>query len=300
MEYLPDDPNEDDPKLKERTEKKLKEFREYIVDKGVVLMLVKVLLSLKYAENKPRNPIKIIRDYFGKYHDPRWDEMSALKEKIILYNNENAKLLEQAMILEDELKNLKRTKRIDKLFDSFELDKNGLISTKTIIELLTGNKKFDVDEKFDKRILGYTSEDIGGNFFRITYFLPADMHNGNADESAKLLAAGKAFSVSLRKAEDIFGANADQVRAYLDQVALTQGYTTEGIRMNLSEFALYSDADMKTIVDGGMIETDAKLAAFGSVATPVAPAPAPIAAPVVQQVVTETPVAPVAPDAAGS
>ena len=150
MEYLPDDPNEEDPKTKEKTEKKLKEFREYIVDKGVVLMFVKVLLSLKYAEKKPRNPIKVIRDYFGKYHDPRWDEMSALKEKIILFNNENAKLLEQAMKLEDELKTLKRTKRIDKLFDSFELDKNGLISTKLIMELLTGNKKYDVDEKFDK------------------------------------------------------------------------------------------------------------------------------------------------------
>ena len=150
MEYLPDDPNEEDPKTKEKTEKKLKEFREYIVDKGVVLMFVKVLLCLKYAEKKPRNPIKVIRDYFGKYHDPRWDEMSALKEKIILFNNENAKLLEQAMKLEDELRTLKRTKRIDKLFDSFELDKNGLISTKLIIELLTGNKKYDVDEKFDK------------------------------------------------------------------------------------------------------------------------------------------------------
>ena len=150
MEYLPDDPNEEDPKVKEKTEKKLKEFREYIVDKGVVLMFVKVLLSLKYAEQKPRNPIKVIRDYFGKYHDPRWDEMSALKEKIILFNNENAKLLEKAMKLEDELKNLQRTKRIDKLFDTFELDKNGLISTKLIIELLTGNKKYDVDEKFDK------------------------------------------------------------------------------------------------------------------------------------------------------
>ena len=150
MEYLPDDPNEEDPKTKEKTEKKLKEFREYIVDKGVVLMFVKVLLSLKYAEKKPRNPIKVIRDYFGKYHDPRWDEMSALKEKIILFNNENAKLLEEAMKLEDELKNLKRTKRLDKLFDSFELDKNGLISSKLIIELLTGNKKYDVDEKFDK------------------------------------------------------------------------------------------------------------------------------------------------------
>ena len=150
MEYLPDDPNEEDPKTKEKTEKKLKEFREYIVDKGVVLMFVKVLLSLKYAEKKPINPIKVIRDYFGKYHDPRWDEMSALKEKIILFNNENAKLLEKAMKLEDELRILKRTKRIDKLFDSFELDKNGLISTKLIIELLTGNKKYDVDEKFDK------------------------------------------------------------------------------------------------------------------------------------------------------
>ena len=150
MEYLPDDPNEEDPKTKEKTEKKLKEFREYIVDKGVVLMFVKVLLSLKYAEKKPKNPIKVIRDYFGKYHDPRWDEMSALKEKIILFNNENAKLLEKAMKLEDELRTLKRTKRIDKLFDSFELDKNGLISSKLIIELLTGNKKYDVDEKFDK------------------------------------------------------------------------------------------------------------------------------------------------------
>ena len=150
MEYLPDDPNEEDPKVKEKTEKKLKEFREYIVDKGVVLMFVKVLLSLKYAEQKPRNPIKVIRDYFGKYHDPRWDEMSALKEKIVLFNNENAKLIEQAMKLEDELKTLQRTKRIDKLFDTFELDKNGLISTKLIIELLTGNKKYDVDEKFDK------------------------------------------------------------------------------------------------------------------------------------------------------
>ena len=150
MEYLTDDPNEEDPKTKEKTEKKLKEFRQYIVDKGVVLMFVKVLLSLKYAEKKPRNPIKVIRDYFWKYHDPRWDEMSALKEKIILFNNENAKLLEQAMKLEDELKTLKRTKRIDKLFDTFELDKNGLISTKLIMELLTGNKKYDVDEKFDK------------------------------------------------------------------------------------------------------------------------------------------------------
>ena len=114
-------------------------------------MFVKVLLSLKYADKKPRNPIKEIREYFGKYHDPRWEEISALKEKIILFNNENAKLLEKAMKLEDELQNLQRTKRIDKLCDTFELDKNWLISTKLIMELLTGNKKYDVGEKIRQR-----------------------------------------------------------------------------------------------------------------------------------------------------
>ena len=53
---------------------------------------------------KPRNPFKVIRDKFGKYHGPRWDEMSALKEKIILFNNENAKLLEEVWNQKKKLK----------------------------------------------------------------------------------------------------------------------------------------------------------------------------------------------------
>lgn len=44
MEYLPNDPNENEPKNLEKTEKKLKEFREYLVDKGVVLSFVKGIL----------------------------------------------------------------------------------------------------------------------------------------------------------------------------------------------------------------------------------------------------------------
>ena len=150
MEYLPEDPNELEEKNKEKTEKKLKEFRQYIVDKGVVLLFVKVLLSLKYSEQKPKNPIKVMREFFGKYKDPRWDEMGALKEKIILFQNENGKLLEEALKLEDELKTLKREKRLEALYNTIELDKNGLISSKMLIEKMTGNKKFDVDEKFEK------------------------------------------------------------------------------------------------------------------------------------------------------
>ena len=47
MEYLPNDPNEFEPKNLEKSEKKLKEFREYLVDKGVVLSFVKGKIKYK-------------------------------------------------------------------------------------------------------------------------------------------------------------------------------------------------------------------------------------------------------------
>jgi hypothetical protein len=46
------------------------------------------------------------------------------------------------------------------LWGMFELDKNGLVSTKTIIEKLTGNKKFDVDEKLDQPAINLFIESI--------------------------------------------------------------------------------------------------------------------------------------------
>lgn len=150
MDFLPADPNELDAKNKEKQEKKLKEFRQYIVDKGVVLAFVKVLLSLKYADKKPKNPIKSIREFFGKYKDPRWEEMGALQDRIVEMQKENAALVEEIVKMEDDLKNKKRTKRLNDLFGLFELDKNGLISSKLLVEKLSGNKKFDADEKFDQ------------------------------------------------------------------------------------------------------------------------------------------------------
>ena len=63
-------------KAKKKQKKKLKEFKQYIVDKGVVLLFVKVLLSLKYSEEKPKNPIKVMREFFGntKIQDGmKWD-----------------------------------------------------------------------------------------------------------------------------------------------------------------------------------------------------------------------------------
>jgi len=43
MEYLPNDPIELELKNIEQNEKKLREFREFLVDKGIVLAFVKGL-----------------------------------------------------------------------------------------------------------------------------------------------------------------------------------------------------------------------------------------------------------------
>ena len=86
MEYLPNDPHEKELIKQQKLEKNLKEFRQYLVDKGVVLAFVKVILSLKYSETKPKNPIKAIREFFGKYKDPAWDQFEILKQEISCFN----------------------------------------------------------------------------------------------------------------------------------------------------------------------------------------------------------------------
>lgn len=50
--------------------------------------------------------------------------MEVLKEEIIILNQENPKLLEKVLMLEEELENVKRDKRLKNLFNSYELDKN--------------------------------------------------------------------------------------------------------------------------------------------------------------------------------
>ncbi len=41
MEYLPNDPHEAEIKTIEQNDKKLRDFREYLVDKGIVMAFVK-------------------------------------------------------------------------------------------------------------------------------------------------------------------------------------------------------------------------------------------------------------------
>jgi hypothetical protein len=79
---------------------------------------------LKYSEEKPKNPIKAIREFFGKYSDNKWEELEALKQEIIILSQENPKLMEKALNLEIEVENEKRMRRIKDIYRSFEFDKN--------------------------------------------------------------------------------------------------------------------------------------------------------------------------------
>jgi hypothetical protein len=53
--------------------------------------------------------------------------METLKEEIIIFNQENPKLLDKILELESELETAKLNKRIRNLFKSYELDKNVIL-----------------------------------------------------------------------------------------------------------------------------------------------------------------------------
>lgn len=90
------------------------------------------MLSLKYSENRPKNPIKSMREFFGKYHDTKWDEIEALKEEIIILNQENPKLMEKVLLLEQELEYEKRQYRLKSIYKAFEIEKGVIMLIETI------------------------------------------------------------------------------------------------------------------------------------------------------------------------
>ncbi len=64
-----------------------------------------------------------MREFFGKYQDTKWDEIEALKEEIIILNQENPKLMEKVLLLEQELEYEKRQYRLKSIYKGFEIEK---------------------------------------------------------------------------------------------------------------------------------------------------------------------------------
>ena len=140
-----------------KREAKVKKFREYLVDKGVVLAVIKsiikyfnnilyhlVLLSLKQSDDRPKKPINAIRDFFGHYKDKSWENHEIIREEIFLLKQQTPKLQEKVNALEEKLAIEKNKIRVKKIYEQFEPDKNVItfdITFKGIYRNQTNHRK---------------------------------------------------------------------------------------------------------------------------------------------------------------
>lgn len=82
---------------KKRTEMKIKEFKEYLASHDVVLAVVKFLLSLRNAKDKPEDPLMVLKDYFGEIkNNDKLNEKEEFEKKIKELQENNKNLYEEA------------------------------------------------------------------------------------------------------------------------------------------------------------------------------------------------------------
>ena len=155
MENLPEqDPLV--PSLQAHRQKKLREFREYLVDKQVVLGLVKcncnaVLLALKKAERPPENPAQYLQDYFGEYRDPAWEEMDRLSAEVEQMRARGPELEAEIEKLKKDIERAQRAAKVHKTYSALDPDNTNVVSTKQLVAKLSGFGRFDVDLKLNRK-----------------------------------------------------------------------------------------------------------------------------------------------------
>ncbi|KAL4490405.1 hypothetical protein ABPG72_002615 [Tetrahymena utriculariae] len=97
---------------KEKQQAKLKEFREYLVDKEVVLAIVKYILSIKNSKDLPENPLQALTDYFGTYKDQsEWEVFDNLTKNVNDTKDENQRLEQEIISIKQQIEQAK----IDKI-----------------------------------------------------------------------------------------------------------------------------------------------------------------------------------------
>jgi hypothetical protein len=155
MEHLPEE-DPPVPSLQAKRLQKLREFREYLVQKEVVLALVKctcysVLLALKKSENPPDNPAQYLQDYFGEYRDPAWDEIDRMKAEVEDMKAREPQLTEEIERMKGEIQRAKRVAIVQKTYRTLDPDNTGVVGTKQLVAKLSGFGRFEVDLKLSRQ-----------------------------------------------------------------------------------------------------------------------------------------------------
>lgn len=138
---------------------KLRKFREYLCDSGVVLAMVKFLLALRQAEEPVANPAGYVQDFFGFYEDEKTQAMKDMEIEVAALKDSITANSAEIQTLKTELDLAKKTQEISGIFRNFEVE---ALPTRVLVQKLSGQQKFDVDLKLS---LNMFTELAMGHFY---------------------------------------------------------------------------------------------------------------------------------------
>jgi len=72
-----------------RRAEKMKELRQYLVDAGVVEAVVKLFVGVLEQDYRPPEAPTLLKDFFGDYRDPLWDDIEQERNLIFKTKKEN-------------------------------------------------------------------------------------------------------------------------------------------------------------------------------------------------------------------
>lgn len=99
----------------------------------------------------PENPSEYIQDYFGRYRDPLWDEVDSMKAEISALTANIESKEKEILHLKQEISRFKRIAHVKETFTLLGPDNNGIISTKALVQKLSGQARFEVDLKLNQQ-----------------------------------------------------------------------------------------------------------------------------------------------------
>ena len=89
-----------------------------------------------------------MRDYFGDYRDPLWDEVDRLKTENKAMRDEEIPAKEaQIEQLERDIRKEVKKNRVLEIYKALDPDSSNAIGYKFLVNKLSGNAKFDLDTK---------------------------------------------------------------------------------------------------------------------------------------------------------
>lgn len=75
-----------------RRAEKMRELRQYLVDSGVAEAVVKMFVGVLEQDYRPPEAPNLLKDFFGDYRDPLWDDIEQEKTLIAKTKQDNAAL----------------------------------------------------------------------------------------------------------------------------------------------------------------------------------------------------------------